>query len=150
MFFRGRRGEPKDRRRTARVEQPALAAFYWTGGVSTPCRVCNICRKGAYIESDQEWFTGTVVHLVLEPRVPAGPGDATVRGYLLEHYGTEIGGGFATPTPSSEAHRTFGLWARIVHTDSRGMGMEFVMTDREEELAFNLFLDAALGGRAAK
>jgi hypothetical protein len=112
MFFRSKGGAPKDRRRTARVEGPALAAFYWTGGVSTPCHVSNICRKGAYIETDQEWYTGTVLHLVLAPRVPEGPDDANVGGYLLEHYGTEIGGGFAPSTPSTEANRTFGLWAR--------------------------------------
>jgi len=110
--------------------------------------VANICPKGAYIETDQEWYTGTVLHLVLEPQSPAGPDDAQLRGYMSEHYGTESGGGLA-PTSPTEANRTFGLWARIVHTDSRGMGMEFVMMDREEELAFNLFLDTALGRKSA-
>ena len=110
MFFRGKRGKPEDRRRTARVEGPALAAFYWTGGVSTPCRVCNICRKGAYIETNQDWYAGTVLHLVLESHVPADADDAKVRGYLLEHYGAEIAGGFAPSQPSTVASTSFGLW----------------------------------------
>jgi len=167
MFFR-KRG-PKERRRAARVEGPALAAFYWTGGISNPCRVCNICRKGAYIETDQEWYVGTVLHLVLEPH--------------------------AASQPSPEGTKTFGLWARIVHSTplanahdrpqnafsvdegaparqnafrvhesdpnqdavrvhenglysssrSRGMGMEFMIMDRAEEQALNLFLESAVG-----
>jgi hypothetical protein len=146
MFFRGKRGGPKERRRSVRVDGPELAAFYWTGGISTPCRVCNICRKGAYIETDQDWYAGTVLHLVLEPRVPAGVEEAGVHGHLLEHYSGETAGGFTPSQPAAEVSRTFGLWARIVHTDSRGMGMEFIMRDRDEERIFNLFLETAIKG----
>jgi hypothetical protein len=117
MFFRSKGGAPKERRRTARVEGPALAAFYWTGGVSTACRVRNVCRHGAYIETNQEWYAGTVLHVVLEPH--------------------------------AEANKAFGLWARVVHTGAHGMGMEFKLMDRDEELAFNLFLDMALRGNGA-
>jgi len=166
MFFR-KRG-PKERRRGARAEGPALAAFYWTGGISNPCRVCNISRQGAYIETDQEWYVGTVLHLVLEP-----------------HASSQL---------APDSAKTFGLWARIVHTapltndppqnafrvdesvptrlnalraresdpppqnefmahesgqhslsNSRGMGMEFMIMDREEEQAFTLFLESAIG-----
>jgi hypothetical protein len=146
MFFRGKRGGPKERRRSVRIEGPALAAFYWTGGVSTPCRVGNICRRGAYIKTDQEWYAGTILHLILEPQIQAGVDDAKVRAYLQEQFGTGISGGFAPSPPSPEGTRTFGLWARIVHTHSGGMGMEFILTDRQEEREFDRFLEAALKG----
>jgi hypothetical protein len=146
MFFRSKRGKPKERRLAARVEEPTLAVFYWTGGISNPCRVCNISRTGAYIETDQDWYVGTILHLVLEPRSPAGLDAGKVREYLSEHHGVEIGGGFAPFSPPKEANRTFGLWARIVRTDSRGMGMEFVLTDRREAAEFKRFLEAAIIG----
>ena len=102
------------------MEGPALAAFYWTGGVPNPCRVSNISRKGAYIETDKDWYKGTVLHLVLECQ-PA-------------------------PQPARDSTKPFGLWARIVRADPRGMGMEFIMTDRQEEAEFKQFLETAIGG----
>ena len=168
MFSWIKRGKPQERRREARVDGPSLAAFYWTGGISNPCRVCNISRKGAYIETDQNWYVGTILHLVLESN--------------------------ALSQPSPETNPTFGLWARIVHTEpltdphnrvpqnelgirerelagqnagrvhqgdsttpselrpnesgpyspspSRGMGMEFVLTDRRQATELKQFLDA--------
>src|ERR1035438_9568919 len=117
MFLWGKRGEPKDRRRVARAAADALRAFYWTGGVSHPCRVRNINRRGVYIETDQHWCVGTVLHLSLE-RDPLGQ-------------------------PPAGATEAFGLWARVVHADSSGMGMEFVRSAPEEEREFHRFLETA-------
>jgi hypothetical protein len=118
MFLQGKRGKPKDRRRAARALAPALTAFYWTGGVSHPCSVRDISLRGAYIETKTDWYAGTVLHLVLE-RNPSGERPA-------------------------EAAKTSGLWARVVRTDPHGMGMEFLMRNREEEREFNRFLETTI------
>jgi len=115
MFLRGKR---KERRRAARVAGPALAAFYWTGGVSHPRRIRNISRNGAYIETETDWYVGTVLHIVLERP--------------------------ASCQPSPEATKPFGLWARVIHTDSCGMGIEFIMKEREEKREFNRFLETTI------
>ena len=118
MYLWGKRSERKNRRRAARVEKPVLTAFYWTGGVSNPCRVRDISRRGIYIEAEKEWFVGTLLQLVLQ-RPPS----------------TE---------PSPEPARSFALWARIVRADPCGMGMEFIMRDASEGSEFKQFLETAI------
>lgn len=119
MFLRRKRDGPKDRRRAVRVAEPALAAFYWTGGVSNPCCVRDISREGAYIETTKEWCSGTVLQLILESKRPQEP-------------------------PAGTAKR-FGLWARVAHADAHGMGMEFILADREGAGQFSRFLEMTMG-----
>ena len=117
MAFLFRR-KPEDRRTSVRAGEPRLTAFYWTGGVCEPLRVRDISEAGAYIEWAQaDWGVGTVMHLVLESN--------------------------AVDQPPPKA--TFGLWARIIHADAQGMGMEFLPMDRDGVMAFREFLEVVLG-----
>jgi hypothetical protein len=111
------RGRPKERRKKARSPAPAFKAFYWTGGLCLRLRVCDIGEGGAYIETGADWCVGTVIHLVLECD---GQGQS-----------------------SSKA--AFGLWARIVYIDFRGMGMEFDNMDRQQQRQFQQFLETGIG-----
>lgn len=108
------RGGPKERRRALRFGAPALRAFYWMGGLSQPFRVRDIAESGAFVETAQDLYVGTVLHLVLQRD---GPCD-----------------------PSIEADRSFGIWAQVARADSSGMGMEFVAMDKEEERKLQGFL----------
>lgn len=116
MLVGGDRHGPKNRRRAGRIWGPALTAVYWTGGANTPLRVRDINADGAYIETDRDWFVGTVVHLV------------------LQREGAD----------NSSALESFGLWARIVRNEPGGIGVEFIM-DRSEGKQFRRFLEAAPG-----
>jgi Tfp pilus assembly protein PilZ len=109
---------PKDRRKAARVPEFAVRATYWTGGVCRPLRVRDISESGAYIETEPDWCVGTLIHLVLECEAP----------------------------DRSSPKATFWLWARIVHADSGGMGVQFMKMERERKRQFQRFLETAMGG----
>jgi hypothetical protein len=74
---------------------------------------------GAYIETAQEWCAGTVLQVVLESNQPQ-----------------EL---------SAEAPKRCGVWARVAHADAGGMGMEFILADRESAGQFSRFLEMTMG-----
>ena len=108
----------KDRRRAARVRDSGLIALYWTGGVPRPYRIRDISSSGAFIETKDEWYVGTTMHLV------------------LEHDGT----GHLSPEAA------FGLWAHVVRAGAGGMGVSFIMRSRNEQKEFQRFLAGASEG----
>ena len=110
------RRKSKDLRQAVRTLRPAITALYWTGGVCRPLRLRDVSASGAYIKTNIDWCVGSVVHLVL---LGAGSGKARDR----------------------STRPTFALWARIVHTDSRGMGVQFLMRDSKEEKQVRRFLE---------
>jgi hypothetical protein len=124
VFLTAERGRTDERRRAKRVASPAVRAFYWTGGVSRPYQIRDISSGGLCIESAQEWYLGTIAHIVLETYQPEAP--------------------------SPGATATLGLWARAIHTAGGGMGLEFIVMDRRDEDNLQRFLTAILGGSGMK
>ena len=122
MFLAEERGKPKERRASGRVATPHIHAFYWTGGRSKPLPLRNISENGAFVETAAEWCCGTIVHLVLEST------DST------------------TEAPSE--HLSIGLWGQVIHIASDGIGLQFIVMDRQEEKNFRRFLKYSLGGSA--
>jgi hypothetical protein len=94
-----------------------LLALYWTGGVPRPYRIRDISSIGAFIETKDEWYVGTMLHLVLEHD---GPGHLSRKTAL-------------------------GLWAQVVRAGAGGMGVSFIMRSRNEQKEFQRFLAAAFG-----
>jgi hypothetical protein len=107
----------KDRRLDRRIEQPAVTAFYWTGGVPRPYRVRNIGVGGAYIETEDPWDMGSLVHVVLE-----------------------YGGASKIPAPNGQS---LGLWVEIARVEPGGMGVEFVLASQEQTAKLQKFLEKA-------
>jgi hypothetical protein len=92
-----------------------LIALYWTGGVPRPYRIRDISSSGAFIETKDEWYVGTMLHLV------------------LQHDGSS----HLSPKTA------LGLWAHVVRAGAGGMGVSFIMRSRNEQKEFQRFLDAA-------
>lgn len=56
----------KDRRIARREPGDRLLAYYWEGAMSRPKKIRNISRRGAFIETDWQWPSGTRMMLTLE------------------------------------------------------------------------------------
>ncbi len=102
-----------DRRQCQRRRAP-LVAFYWSGGRPNPSPVDNISCEGVFIVSQSQWGAGTVVDLVLQPA--SGSSD--------------------DPTGLS----SLAVQAIIIWRNSRGMGLQFLFSDKRESKHFEEFL----------
>jgi len=99
-------------------------ALYWTGGAPRPYRVRDIHGHGAYIETEDHWCAGSVIHLVLEHNESC--------------------------QPSPRAAEPLGLWTEIVRVDTSGMGVEFIMMDQKQERKLQRLLEANAGESGEK
>jgi len=111
----------RERRRAQRNWVNGLTVVYWSGGVGHPWPVSEISLSGAVMETPDDWYGGTLVHLVLENR---------------------NGGTNAEPAD------TCGVWARVVRRGFQGVCVEFMPRDEAESLALRRFI-AGLGGKPA-
>lgn len=55
-----------ERRRAERRTMPGLVAFYWDGGIPAPRSVREISLTGMYLVTEERWYLGTIVRLVLQ------------------------------------------------------------------------------------
>ncbi len=124
MFLAEERGQPKERRRAKRIVNPPIQAYYWTGGRSRPLPLLNVSETGAFVQSDTEWCPGTIAHFVLECN------DSELQ--------------------AQPENLALSVWAQIVHITPEGMGLQFIIMDRQEEKKFQKFMDLSLGGALKK
>lgn len=115
MRFRFWKNKKEDRRLAGRIAQPALTAFYWTGGAPRPYRVRDIGVCGAFIETEDHWDKGSLIHLVLE-----------------------CNGSSEAPTADG---KSLGVWAEVARVDSGGMGVEFVLATQGQAAQLQKFLE---------
>lgn len=102
--------------RTPRAPRQAYAvkADYWDGGVSAARRVRNVSITGAYIETPDRWYPGTVLNITLQAEhVPDGSADG--------------------PKPVTVA-------CRVVRLDVHGMGVQFVFEKPQQRKVIQQFL----------
>jgi c-di-GMP-binding flagellar brake protein YcgR len=110
--FKGGLQRFQDRRRAARIVEPAVVAYYWDGSVPLPHRVRDISRAGIYLYTGERWYPGTILNLTLD----------------TEQIGT---GEMAANTPVE----SITLWSKVVRHGSDGVGLEFILVkpdDREK------------------
>jgi hypothetical protein len=103
-----------ERRRSRRQWVSGLTAVYWSGGVGHPWPVCEISHSGAAIETPDDWYGGTLVHLVLEHRSGDGP--------------------------KSDSVATCSVWARVVRRGFQGVCVEFMPRDEAEGVGLRRFI----------
>ena len=92
----------EERRRTARQEYPQLVAYYWDGG--SPCAhfIRDISPTGFYLFTEERWYPGTQVMILLQRADEAGDGP----------------------------ERSITVNARVVRFGVDGIGFSFVMPDK--------------------
>ena len=92
-----------DRRKARRHEVSALAAYYWDGGAPVAHRIRDISSAGFYLLTEQRWYVGTLVTMTLQ----------------------------WTGSADTGSERSIGVQAKVVRTCADGVGLAFVLADRQ-------------------
>ena len=121
----------RDRRRATRQESPDLVAHYWDGAAPLPHRIRDISSTGLYLLTEERWYPGTLVRLLLQR------------------------GGVAETDPD----RSITVNAKVVRSGSDGVGLALVLlesqargaqaarVDGADRPAFHRFLQRLLGNQ---
>ena len=97
-----------ERRRAERYDSPETVAYYWDGSVPVPREIRDISLTGAYLQTSERWYPGTIVKLTLKVNRPGtdGPGESIeVRCRVARHGADGVGLQFL----SQETHERKGL-----------------------------------------
>jgi PilZ domain len=71
---------PSDLRRSSRIPEPKIVAYYWDGSEPNGHGLRDISLTGAYLYTTERWYPGTIVRLLLqERRIIAGIATCTER-----------------------------------------------------------------------
>jgi len=89
----------KDNRRAERRPGPPLIAHYWTGAAPAGQGIQDISATGLYLQTEQRWYPGTVVKLILQ----------------------------RTDGLEEETEDSIAVQAKVVRMDSNGVGFAFVV-----------------------
>ncbi len=65
---------PLDRRVSARIPQPGLVAYYFTGGPPKAQNIDNISVTGFFMRTDERWMPGTIIRMTLQLIGTSGEG----------------------------------------------------------------------------
>jgi hypothetical protein len=118
-----------DKRRVMRIPDPPLRVCYSTGGPALYRTLRDISPWGAFIPTDEDWLPGTAIYFVLERRIDGN-----------DHYSAQNG--------------SFGVWGRVVRRSPQGLGVKFLVVNRQERVRLQQFLEdtvrEALLARAAQ
>ena len=116
--IKGSMARINDRRRSPRVERPAILAFYCAGAEAVPHGIRDISHTGAYMYTEDRWYPGTLLQVTLDMDTDseAKNGDAAV--------------------PSVT------VWSKVVRHDEDGVGLEFVLVNRKRRESVYHFLAA--------
>jgi len=111
--------EPEEPRRAPRSPEPEILVHYWDGSAPEGRHLRDISQTGAYIYTQESWYPGTIVRLILQ-------------GYRQKSL--EDG----TTAPAASAC----IPARVIRQGADGVAVEFAFRNKEEEETFREFLDA--------
>jgi hypothetical protein len=93
-----------DPRKAPRDPAPGLAAYYWTGGPSTPHEIKDISTTGLYVVTEERWYPGTLVLMTLQNTA----------------FGEQV------------AERTICVHSRAVRWGKDGVGLQFVLQKNDD------------------
>ena len=108
----------QERRRAERQKPLRLIAHYWDGAAPAGHNIRDISSTGLYLLTEQRWYPGTMVTMSLQR---AG-------------------------VPDSDPDRAIRVNARVVRSDSGGVGLDFVMAEKRNQnhtAASEAFLEGA-------
>lgn len=125
--FKGGLQRFQDRRRAARIGEPAIAAFYWDGSIPLSHRVRDISRMGIYLYTAERWYPGTILRLTLDAeQTPAGE------------------------MAANTAVESITLWSKVVRHGPDGVGLEFLIIKPKDREKLVHLLDGVKRGISEK
>lgn len=108
-----------DARRATRRRDPSILVYYWDGDLPEARKIRDISVTGAYIETTENWYPGTIVRLIF-------------RGYTTPSLlGTEV-------VPS----HSITVSSRVVRQEPGGVAVEFLFRTPKERESLKSFLAA--------
>ena len=120
----------RERRRAPRREVPNLVAHYWDGAAPLAHRIRDISSTGLYLLTEQRWYPGTLVRILLQ----------------------------RTDVAETDPDRSITVNAKVVRSGSDGVGLTLVLleshasrgaqgvsVDGADRQSFHRFLELFLG-----
>lgn len=83
-----------ERRRAERYDSPETVAYYWDGSAPVPREIRDISLTGAYLQTSERWYPGTIVKLTLKVNRPGTEGQTEsieVRCKVVRHGADGVG-----------------------------------------------------------
>jgi hypothetical protein len=108
--------EPSDPRRAPRLPRPEVVVYYWDGSTPAGHRLRDISENGAFVCTQERWYNGTIVRLILQGYNP---------GHHLE--GTVTADSVCIPS-------------RVVRHGAEGVGVEFLFSSQDQRDAVRRFI----------
>lgn len=102
-----------------RLVQPEIIVHYWDGAAPEGRKIRDISEYGAYILTDECWYPGTIIRIVVQGHAAAA-----------RKHGNEA-------TVASAC-----VPARVVRQGEDGVAVEFAFRDKPEEKRFRTFLES--------
>jgi Flp pilus assembly protein TadG len=96
----------EDRRQAQRLQSLPLVAFYWDGKEPVAHAVLNISSSGLYLLTDQRWYPGTVVTVILQ----------------------------RAKATDTDPNRAISVHGKVVRSASDGVGLEFIWSRDHDPL----------------
>jgi Flp pilus assembly protein TadG len=96
----------EDRRQAQRLQSLPLVAFYWDGKEPVAHAVLNISSSGLYLLTDQRWYPGTVVTVILQ----------------------------RAKATDTDPDRAISVHGKVVRSASDGVGLEFIWSRDHDPL----------------
>jgi len=104
-----------NRRRAPRTKSPELRAYFWTGGHAEPHHIRDISASGLFLLTQDHWYPGTMVRLVLQYR------DGTEEEESVNFN--------VDPEIRKIPKNSITVQAIVVHQDDQGVGFGFFLLD---------------------
>jgi Flp pilus assembly protein TadG len=111
--------ENEEPRRAPRSRQPEIVVHYWAGNERGGRTLRDISETGAYIYTQEQWYPGTIIRIVMEGQRGRAGGDQT---------------------PPAEV--TTCVNCRVVRQDAGGVAVEFLVSGKAEREELRKFLTA--------
>jgi hypothetical protein len=110
----------EERRQEDRMKVP-LVALFQNGGAPKPHPVKDVTAKGAYIVTNERWYAGTIVNMMLH----------------YDPFYTQVAEIAGRPGAAIR------MRARLMRSSEDGIGVQFVYLSRQERELFREFLAGA-------
>jgi len=100
----------KERRRGRRRENAPLVVYYWDGASPASHPVRDASPTGIYLLTEHRWYPGTVLALTLQ----------------------------LTEVEHDDPERAITVNARVVRADDTGVGLEFILPGKDQQMPPNM------------
>jgi hypothetical protein len=113
---------PNHTKRAARYPQPGIAAYWWDGGIPTARDVKDISTTGAFLNTGERWYPGTILTVTLQEE--------------------------SKDLETADSASSVSLPCKVVRHGLDGVGVSFMFHDKQDRKALERFVrDVVVNGR---